>query len=37
MEELKKGNNQFSEIAREYGVSRQYVFQLHKEQKLKEI
>lgn len=31
MEELKKGNNQFSEIAREYGVSRQYVFQLHKE------
>jgi hypothetical protein len=37
IEELKKGNNQFSEIAREYGVSRQYVFQLHKEQKLKEI
>lgn len=31
IEELKKGNNQFSEIAREYGVSRQYVFQLHKE------
>lgn len=28
MEELKKGNTHYSEIAREYGVSRQYVFRL---------
>ena len=32
-EELQKGELSYSEIARKYGVSRQYVFRLSKEQK----
>ena len=35
--ELQKGELGYSEIARKYNVSRQYVFRLSKEQKLKEL